>query len=323
MIYQIQHITRLRYSEGISESVMEVYMQPRTESNQRCLRFKVTTFPSARVQSYPDYLGNLVHFFTIPGMHTQLTIYAESLVEILPPSPLPDALSVAEWSALDNATTQQDFFDMLMPTERVSFSPSLVAFAQELGIERRTDPLSVLRQLNTAIHQAFVYQPDSTEVDSPIDVAISTRRGVCQDFTHIMLALTRRLGIPSRYVSGYLFYQKESDRQTPDESHAWVEAWLPSTGWIGFDPTNNVMAGERHIRVAIGRDYTDVPPNKGVFKGVADSDLRVEVKINQGDQSTPIEALMPPGDWAQLKTGEYSSSVAQDIEAQQQQQQQQ
>jgi transglutaminase-like putative cysteine protease len=118
-----------------------------------------------------------------------------------------------------------------------------------------------------------------TEVNSPIEVALEQRRGVCQDFAHIMTAIGRVWRIPCRYVSGYLYHKGSRDRSTADATHAWVEAYLPSLGWVGFDPTNNIMACERHIRAAVGRDYSDVPPTRGTYKGGADSELSIAVSL--------------------------------------------
>jgi transglutaminase-like putative cysteine protease len=157
-----------------------------------------------------------------------------------------------------------------------------LALAQELGLGgRRDDPLSLVRETNDGIYRSFEYSPLSTHVNSPIDDALRIRRGVCQDFAHIFIALVRQLGVPCRYVSGYLEHRNGvgGDRSAEDGSHAWVEAFLPELGWVGFDPTNNMLAGERHIRVALGRDYADVPPNRGMYKGKARSTLRVGVHV--------------------------------------------
>ena len=163
----------------------------------------------------------------------------------------------------------------------------------------------------------FAYTPDSTAVDSTIDEAIAARKGVCQDFSHIMLALTRRLGIPCRYVSGYLYHLKEAeDRSATDASHAWVEAYLPELGWVGFDPTNNLIAAERHIRVAVGRDYADVPPTRGIFKGEAETDLTVAVRVNLADAPPPPDELLPSD------SGWDASHTEDELTWQQQQQQQ-
>ena len=170
-------------------------------------------------------------------------------------------------------------------------SPLVDDLAAELQVDRRDDPLTTLLRLNRSLYEVFSYVPQSTKVNSSIDVAIEHRRGVCQDFSHIMIALVRRLGIPCRYVSGYLYHVKENhDRSEDDASHAWVEAYLPGLCWRGFDPTNNLVVGERHIRVAAGRDYADVPPTRGVFKGQAASELGVSVSVT----SSPIP-ITPEG----------------------------
>jgi transglutaminase-like putative cysteine protease len=139
-------------------------------------------------------------------------------------------------------------------------------------------------------------------VDSPIDEALATREGVCQDFAHIMIALVRGLGIPCRYVSGYLHHrEQDSDRSTPDATHAWVEAFLPHLGWVGFDPTNDLIAQDRHIRTALGRDYADVPPTKGIFRGRANSDLYVAVHVTASTQAPALDQELPiPEDWSML-----------------------
>jgi transglutaminase-like putative cysteine protease len=291
MNYTIRHTTRFRYSAPITQSVMEVYMQPRTEGFQRCLSFHLNVTPHATVMSHQDFLGNMVHHFDIPGAHQQLTITAESLIEIRPRPEFPSTLSPDAWDELD--TTE---FEMLLPSHFTRPTPMLEELRKELKAERRDDPLGLLRELTTTLYDAFEYAPDSTAVDSPIDDALQSRQGVCQDFTHIMIALVRPLGIPCRYMSGYL-YHRNGARSSPDASHAWMEALLPGLGWIGFDPTNNLIAGERHIRVALGRDYADVPPTRGVFKGSADTELSVGVRVSLADDM-PTEMPAPRVQWS-------------------------
>ena len=170
---------------------------------------------------------------------------------------------------------------------------------EPLGVRRRDDPLSFLRELNSAIYEWFEYVPKATRVDSPIDHAIEARQGVCQDFAHIMIALVRHVRIPCRYVSGYVYPRSETHDRSPEgATHAWVEALLPGFGWVGFDPTNNLIAGERHIRTAIGRDYADVPPTKGIFKGKSESQLTVSVRVAPSDAPPPPEeVLAAPEEW--------------------------
>lgn len=299
--YSIHHVTTFRYSDPISESIMEAWLQPRTEGNQRCLRFQMLISPKAYLSVMHDYMGNIVHTFDVPGAHDRLAITTEAIVEVVPTPDLPDALPPEAWAGYaDISAVDFDLYDMLQPGKYTHSTPALAQLAQELNLTRRDDPLTLLREMTTAIYTTFDYDQDITNVYSPMDVALQTRRGVCQDFVHIMLTLLREMGIPCRYISGYLFHRENGyDRSAVDASHAWVEAWLPGYGWVGFDPTNNCLCADRHIRVAIGRDYADVPPTKGVFRGKAESTLKVAVQVKR-IESVPMieETLMPPPEWS-------------------------
>ena len=319
--YQIRHQTRFRYTSPISENVMEVRMQPRTEGPQRSLSFNLSVSPKTRVASFRDYLGNTIHAFDIPAQHSRMIITAEAQVEMRPHWQVPDALAEGAWERLDTLVNDNDYWDMLMPSRFAQPTERLRALAADLNVERRGDPLNLLREINSALFDTFTYKPQSTDVDSSIDVALENRAGVCQDYAHIMIALVRGLKIPCRYVSGYLFHQSENgrnDRSAEDATHAWVEALLPELGWVGFDPTNNLVAGERHIRVAIGRDYADVPPTRGIFRGDADSELAVAVKVTTMDEPPDIDLPPEPG-----ATGEFAAlDIEEEIQRVQEQQQQ-
>ncbi len=298
MFYSIRHITRFVYSSPITESVIEVRMQPRSEGVQRCLKFDLITLPRAPILGYRDYAGNIVHHFDIPGRHSQLKITAESTVEITPPAPLPDELNDDAWDAIDSIGVSGEQWDYLFPSKFAEKTDLLSELKQELQIERGGDPLQLLREINTKIYQSFDYSPQTTSVDSPIDDALRAHKGVCQDFAHIMIALVREFRIPCRYVSGYLYHGNDGhDRSSADATHAWVEAYLPELGWVGFDPTNDLIAGERHIRTAMGRDYADVPPTRGVFKGLAQSELSVGVQVAPTEAPLPEEELMTVTTW--------------------------
>jgi transglutaminase-like putative cysteine protease len=328
MYFIIRHATRFNYSAAISESLMEIRKQPRTENHQHCLSFKLVVEPQAAVLAYRDYLGNVVHHFDLPATHQRITVTAESFVEVDEPPTLPYSLPSNAWAALDEEVKHGDFYDWLLPSTYTEPTPLLNQLARELGAtSRRDDPLTFIKQLNTGIYHAFDYQPQSTQVDSPIDHALETRRGVCQDFTHVMLTILRTMGVPCRYVSGYLARQTgDKARSVPDASHAWVDVYLPDLGWIGFDPTNNCLAGQRHLRVAIGRDYADVPPTRGVYKGTAISELHLAVDIQATDTLPKTEELVPITNWIVYGTDEKQVLAAQQYAAQQyaaQQQQQQ
>jgi transglutaminase-like putative cysteine protease len=303
MYYSIRHLTKFLYSTAVSESMMETRMHPRSDQNQRCLTFHLSVSPRCRVFSYRDHLANQVHHFDIPGMHGQLVIVAESLVEVQPAPQVPAFLAPGAWADLDAMVQRGDYWEMLLPSEFAAPTQALDDLATELDVRRRDDPLMVLHRLNQQMYEYFDYKPNSTRVDSPIDLALSTKAGVCQDFAHIMITLVRsKLRIPCRYVSGYLFHgESDMDRSVSTATHAWIEALVPHLGWVGFDPTNWLVAGDRHIRTAIGRDYADVPPTHGIFRGRAESELTVAVRVTPSLGTPPLDQELPvPEDWSIL-----------------------
>ncbi len=293
MIYSVRHTTTFRYEPAVRESVMEVRLQPRSDGEQRCLNFALNVDPAANVMQYRDFMGNVVHHFDIAGKHTVVKVTAQSAVEVQSVA-APRAADSGDWADLDALVAGNDYWEMLLPSHFAQSSASLEQLATELGFERRGNPLGMLTELNEAIYKLFAYVPNSTKVDSPIEDALETRQGVCQDFAHIMIALVRRVKIPCRYVSGYMFHRDEDehDRSLEGASHAWIEALVPRLGWVAFDPTNNLVGGDRHIRVAIGRDYADVPPTRGVYKGEAQSELSVAVTVSPADTAPP-DPVMP------------------------------
>ncbi len=300
--FSIRHLTRFRYARPISESIMETRMHPRSDSSQHCLTFALSVSPRCRVFSYRDHLGNNVQHFDIPGEHNQLVIVAESVVELQPAPDVPGFLAPDAWDALDELIANGDYWEMLLPSTFAVETPAVERLAVQLEVARRDDPLLLVRELNQRLYDYFEYVPRSTRVDSPIDEAIVSGRGVCQDFAHAMIALLRHVRVPARYVSGYLYRSREDhDRSTPDATHAWVEALLPHLGWVGFDPTNNLIAHHRHIRTAVGRDYADVPPTHGIFRGKTSSELYVAVQVEASVQAPALDRKLPiPEDWSVL-----------------------
>ena len=321
MYYSIRHQTRFRYTSPVSESIMEMRLQPRTEWTQHCLSFEIDLEPRTRVFHYRDYLGNTVHHFNVPGQHQELDIVSTSLVEVSPFADWPLKLDPAAWDEIDSQVNNGDYYEMLMPSDFAQPTATLMELAAALGIARRDDPMTMLRQLNTAIHRHFIYTPKATRVDSPIDDALRTRKGVCQDFAHVMISLVRLLKIPCRYVSGYK--APEAGQRSGLASHAWVEAWLPGWGWVGFDPTNDELVSERHIRTAVGRDYADVPPTKGLYKGESKGELAVQVIVLQTGKPTnaEVELVFPSQDDEWTETPRDERPATDDGQSQQQQQQ--
>jgi len=319
MFYAIRHFTRFRYSQPVWQSAMELRMQPRSENTQRCFTFQLSISPQARVFSYQDHFGNLVHHFDVPGQHRQLTITADALVDVETPAPLPESLGPGAWDELDAMIDREDYWDMLMPSRFACTSPELEALTNAVGVVERggREPLELLTTLNSRLYQYFSYVKSGSGVNSTIEDAIRSRQGVCQDVAHTMITIVRNLRIPCRYVSGYLHRDPgHTDRSDEGATHAWVEALLPHVGWVGFDPTNNLIVGGRHIRTAIGRDYADVSPTVGTMKGSAETELQVRVRV------TPSDAVLPPDqefaadeEWSRFLEREQSDK----LQAQQQQ----
>jgi transglutaminase-like putative cysteine protease len=288
MLFEIRHVTQYLYDEPVRESVMELWMQPRKSTGQGLISFDLEIEPPAQVFSYADSYGNTVHHFDVPPPHQRLSIVARSVVETYGRMALPERLDRQEWERLEAEAVKGECWDFLEPHGFAIHTPALGAFVKERGLDdlRRHDPLTAVLELSGALYRAFDYETGVTGADSPIDHTLADGRGVCQDFAHIMIAICRSWGVPARYVSGYLYTDREAgDRSDPDATHAWVEVFLPSLRWVGLDPTNNVHAGERHLAVAIGRDYTDVPPSRGVFKGEAESQLSVGVSVRRASDA--------------------------------------
>ncbi len=284
MLLEVRHVTQYHYAEPVRESVMELWMQPQKSVRQRLVSFDLDLDPAAQLFSYADPFGNAVYHFDVPQPHDRLNIIARSAVETQAPNALPEALDMGEWDRLRSDFVRGENFDFLRHHGFAVETEALRAFVAEHRLDelKTLDPLRAVRELSKIIYESFDYEAGVTHADSPIDHALETRQGVCQDFSHIMLAICRSWGVPARYVSGYLFTdRKAGDRSDPDATHAWVEVFLPSTRWIGLDPTNNVVAGERHIAAAVGRDYNDVPPSRGVYKGEAESQLAVGVSVRR------------------------------------------
>jgi transglutaminase-like putative cysteine protease len=320
MFYAIRHFTRYRYSRSVWQSMMEVRMHPRSEGNQRCFVFQLSVNPRARIFGYTDSYGNLVHHFDLPSRHSHLTIISDALVNIEAQPSIPEVMEYQAWQELEELIEKKDYWDMLMPSYFARSSPELEKLAEEIGATERKkrSPLEFLRDISSGLYRSFSYVKKSTAVNSPIEEALRSRQGVCQDFAHIMIALVRNARIPCRYVSGYFYHSSENAHLVADgATHAWVEALLPGLGWVGFDPTINRLASEQHIRTATGRDYADVPPTMGVMKGKADTQLQVRVRV------TPSQAVLPPDEefaadeeWSQFLDETQESHLA---EAQQQQ----
>ncbi len=307
MRLRVTHTTRYSYHPPATESSNEVRLMPLTDSEQTCIGFRLTLQPFAKTFEY-DTLGGKVHHFTIRQAHPSLLITAEALVM----THLHDPLRGMEVHNKDQAlygssSLQQPYYDYLAPSERVPHLPEVRQIAKEARLLANESTASFLLALTRYLHQTFLYMPGATNVQTPLKQFLEQRRGVCQDFAHIMLAVCRSEGIPARYVSGYLYTGMvdpeeaklfdalehewlDSWEETPlhggtphlisgDATHAWVECLLPNGEWCGFDPTNNMLTDTHYIKVHIGRDYSDVAPVRGSYWGAPSGAPEVAVQI--------------------------------------------
>ena len=279
--YEIEHLSRYAYSAPARSCVMRLCLKPRADARQRLLRFDVSTDPAATINAETDAFGNARHVLNLHREHAGLAISASCVIEVQPPASLPRSLGAGAWPAIRAQRDSVAAWDFLQPSALTTPSPILSAFTHRTGIRPGADPLESLRRLSDTLHDCFTYSPGSTSVISPIDHTLETGRGVCQDYAHVMAAIARSWSIPTRYVSGYLHVTGAQGEQAPATlTHAWVECRLPDLGWIGFDPTNHTLADQRHVRLAIGRDYQDVPPTRGIVHGGGQSHLHVNVRIH-------------------------------------------
>ena len=272
MFLDVQHHLWLEYDEFIRESFIELRLQPKTTQTQAVASFVLAAGPASKISRYRDWNDNVVHHFAVTQYHDRLEVQSRSLVE----TRLPLFALAAIEDAMPLPAPAYTLQDWLFVDGPLRLTPALEGFAAGLGVPASAPLGEQVRQLGTAIAGAFEYRKNVTRYDSTTEDFLETRAGVCQDFTHLMLALLRLRGIPCRYVSGYLHV--EGSAVEPAQSHAWIEFHSPSAGWVPFDPTHDREIDERYVVVAHGRHYDDVPPNKGIYRGNAGETLRAEVR---------------------------------------------
>ena len=278
--YGIEHVSRFIYDTHVRQSVMSLCLMPRDDAGQRLLHFNISTSPQSSMNSERDRFGNIKHVLNIHREHQALEITALATVETAPAARLPGSLGHGAWEEVRSRGESFDEWDFTHDSAFVRPSPALAAFVERVGVKPADDPLESTLLLSDTLFHALRYVPGSTSASSPIDDILESGEGVCQDYAHVMIAIARSWGVPARYVSGYLYVTGQSGEQAPAAgSHAWVECWFPGLGWTGFDPTNHCLADERHIRVAVGRDYHDVAPVRGVLQGGSEPRLQVEVRV--------------------------------------------
>ena len=278
MKVHLEHITRLDYNTNVVEGVMDVRLGPLSDPDQRWDVFTINVSPSGSVRRYTDGFGNRAHLITVAKPHRMLEVVTRCDVV----TTLVDPFSAPPQRP--RALTPSELADYLQPSALVPVSAELAALAEPFRPASPEGTFEALRQMSKFIHDKFMYTKNVTTVATTVHDVLAQRSGVCQDFAHLLIGLCRSIGIPARYVSGYTVSGgTEAGAPMPETeaSHAWAEAYTPMHGWRGFDPTNDLVASTAHIKMAIGRDYADVPPTRGTFRGQAEERLTVSVEARQ------------------------------------------
>jgi transglutaminase-like putative cysteine protease len=286
---KVQHLTRYEYLGSVHDSLNEARLQPVSDHAQTCTDFLLRIDPSAEVRDYPDFYGNCVHYVDVKASHASLEIEALSHVltfrdarGAVPPSVPPPSLK--------DDSRFESCFEFLQTSEFVSLEQEVWRESVDALPAGVTDFWQDTLKIGAHIHHSFTYTPCVTTVNTKPAEVVRTRQGVCQDFAHLMLGICRTHGIPARYVSGY-FYNQDRAHDEIEASHAWVEVFLPGYGWKGFDPTHNRVPDTRYIKLAVGRDYGDIRPVSGTFRGLGTRQLVVEVQITRESALPPATGL--------------------------------
>lgn len=290
MLFEVSHVTDYRYSDPVIEAYLETRLTPPDTAAQTVLEHAIVLQPALPGSEYLDAFGNRTTFFSHTLRHERLMIENRAMIETQAVT-LPDealAVSVAEVRQLISSGII-DFFACLQPTQSVPLGGEASKWVRRY-LRPGNEIGAALTALNQAIHERFEYKPGSTDNSTPLRQVWRQRRGVCQDFAHILLSILRTAGLPARYVCGYI--ETDPPRPRPGggrisrligsvATHAWVEVLVPGMQWVALDPTNNQWCGERHITMAYGRDFADAAPVRGTFKGSGSQQMKVRVRMKR------------------------------------------
>jgi transglutaminase-like putative cysteine protease len=286
MRYQVRHITEYKYQELVNTAHNRLCLVPLDLPEQKCISSAIKVLPVPDEQEYrTDFFGNTLYFVSIYKEHNKLEVISESLVDVLPRIQSGIAAgSTLQWESLKTTLAQRDEYSeiaqYLLPSHYVPYSLEIQKFAEDCFASGDT-LWSASNKLMRKIFTSLEFKPGFTTVNTPVETVVKLRKGVCQDFAHLMIACLRNHGVAARYVSGYLETFPPPGKEKlvgSDASHAWVAVYFPGIGWVEFDPTNNLLPAENHIIVAVGRDYFDVAPVKGII--FSSGTQKVEVKVD-------------------------------------------
>ena len=279
MKLSVLHRTTFHYASPVTDSVNTLHLEPRTFPFQQTNSAVIRVLPATRLRRFTDLFQNITHHFDIPTAHSRLEIESRIKVHNLP-LVIPEQAKAATLADYQDASTRERTWQFLHESHWVSKHPDIWRHAVDIIFGKR----SVYEQASAImewVHREFRYDPGVTTSSTHLEEAFRLRAGVCQDFTHVMLGLCRTVDIPARYASGYLYNGPRDRLIGAQASHAWCEVYFPGAGWIGFDPTNNTLADERYVKIAVGRDYEDVAPVRGSYYGTGHCRLDVQVLVEK------------------------------------------
>lgn len=315
--FHITHITSYWYQEPINDSANQIMLYPIEDQHQEVIEHQLKITDNPLIETYTDYYGNQVGSFTNPGVHAALEIDSQ-LTVITFPQLLPEDFTLQEqqWDELQQLRYQLPYINFLLPQQFKSL-PEVLQVTKQENREEQT-PLQLAKALSSYIYQNFEYKAGVTTVETTLDEIWELKSGVCQDFAHLLLVMLRLANIPARYVSGYICPNKNGLRGE-GATHAWVEAYIPFYGWLGLDPTNNIVVEDKHVRLAVGRNFSDCSPVKGTYKGNARHHLEVKVTVGYEDEQQHVaEVKLPPVPVFTLETAAATNSFRLYMEQQQQ-----
>jgi transglutaminase-like putative cysteine protease len=291
MRYRVKHSTTYEYREPVSFSQHVVRLKPRQVMNQQCESYELSiTPPPRRIETHLDYFANYVAFVSIEKPHTHLTIHAASQVvrsrrPAYFPSETPGWEQVRDHSRCRQIGPALEASEFLFDSPLIKSADAYAEYAARSFTKSRPILEAVL-DLTKRIKHEFAFDPEATTVSTPVETVLKNKRGVCQDFAHLQIACLRSLGLPARYVSGYIETVPPPGKEKlvgSDASHAWVSFYCQGLGWIDVDPTNNLLVSQQHVTIAWGRDYSDISPVRGVILGSGDHSVKVAVDVERLD----------------------------------------
>ena len=324
-VFNILHITRYEYSSAVTDSANQIILSPLSSDYQDVISHKITLSPTANIDYYYDYFTNKIGVFTIVEPHHSLEIRVELVVETFPIElPLINLDVQEQWQIVKEQAAQFPYIDFVRQ-ENIKNREEIIFTIQSVA-DSGLSVMETTTALSSYIYENFTYKQGVTDYETEIDEIWDLKAGVCQDFAHLLLGMLRMLGVPARYVSGYI---SPSNQELRGEgaTHAWIEVFIPGFGWLGNDPTNNCWVSDRHIKIAVGRDFKDCTPVKGTYKGTSGHKLGVSVIITTDKTKNLTDIPKVPMYMKENPSIEeflpQSNSYRQFLEMQQQQQQQQ